>query len=163
MPDTITITGVVGTIPKHIRTTTDLDITSFRVASTQRRFDRRTQSWIDGETNWYTVTAFRSLAVNVVASLEKGQRVLVTGRLRMTPWQKEDRSGTNVEIEADAIGHDLGWGTTSFSRVLTSVRREDDAVATTSMPGELPAEEPEREPDGWAASTAQEHEAQVPF
>jgi single-strand DNA-binding protein len=120
MSDTITITGLVATPPRHILTSEGLSITSFRLASTQRRFDRSQERWIDGETNWYTITSFRQLALNCSTSVEKGQRVLVTGRLRIREWDNGERVGTTIEVEADSIGHDLMWGTASFSRSIVS-------------------------------------------
>jgi len=83
MSDTITLTGVVATDARTITTSEGLAITSFRLASTQRRFDRSTQRWVDGDTNWYTITSFRQLATNASASVKKGERVIVTGRLRI--------------------------------------------------------------------------------
>lgn len=114
--NTITVTGLVATTPRHLVTSEGLPITSFRLASTQRRYDRGTQTWIDGETNWYTVTSFRQLAINVVASVTKGQRVVLTGTLRIRDWESGDRAGTTVEIDAEHIGHDLAWGTSVFTR-----------------------------------------------
>lgn len=116
MNDTITITGLVATTPKHIVTSEQMTVTSFRLATTQRRFDTEEQKWVDGDTNWYTVTAFRDLAVNVIGSIVKGQRILVTGRLRVRDWATDDKSGTNVEVEAETMGHDLRWGDAQFTR-----------------------------------------------
>jgi single-strand DNA-binding protein len=130
MTDTLTLTGLVATTPRHLTTSEGLQITSFRLASTQRRFDRGSQKWIDGETNWYTVTAFRQLALNVVASVMKGQRVVVSGRLRIRDWESGDRAGTTVEIDADALGHDIAWGTSVFTRsVASTVANDGDASA----------------------------------
>ncbi|QEE61499.1 single-stranded DNA-binding protein [Salinibacterium sp. dk2585] len=137
MTDTITLTGLVATEPKHLTTSEGLPITSFRLVSTQRRYDRAAQSWVDGDTNWYTVTAFRRLASNASVSLQKGQRVLLTGRLRLRDWQSGDRSGLTVEVEAESIGHDLMWGTASFSRnsvVVSAPEERADAPAETSDP-----------------------------
>lgn len=114
--DTITITGLVATSPRHITTGEGLTISSFRLASTHRRFDKDTEKWIDGETNWFTVTCFRQLALHVGSSVGKGDRVLVTGTLRVRDWDNGERVGTTVEVEADSIGHDLVWGTATFSR-----------------------------------------------
>jgi single-strand DNA-binding protein len=71
---------------------------------------------VDGETNWFTVSSFRALATNAAGSVVKGDRVVVSGRLRVRDWKNTDRSGTNVEIEADALGHDLSWGTSVYTR-----------------------------------------------
>jgi single-strand DNA-binding protein len=131
MSDTITVTGLVATTPKLIVTSEGLAITNFRFASAQRRYDRGQSKWVDGETNWYTVTAFRQLATNVAGSLQKGQRIVVTGRLRVRDWTQDDKKGTNVEIDAEAIGHDLSWGTAAFTRSASAAVAEDapDALA----------------------------------
>jgi len=120
MSDTITVTGLIATTPRHIVTSEGLPITSFRLASSQRRFDKATERWVDASTNWYTVTAFRTLAVNAYASLNKGDRIVVVGRLKIRDWQTDDRTGTNVEIEAETLGHDLFWCTAEAKRVVVS-------------------------------------------
>jgi single-strand DNA-binding protein len=119
MSDLITVTGLVATVPRHLVTSEGLAICSFRLASTQRRFDRSKDRWIDAETNWYTISTFRQLATNAAGSISKGERVIATGRLRIREWENGDKSGTTIEIEADAIGHDLSWGTTAFSRSIS--------------------------------------------
>ena len=73
MTDLITLTGLVATTPRHIVTSEGLSITSFRLASSQRRYDRSAERWIDGETNWYTITSFRQLALNSAPSIQKGR------------------------------------------------------------------------------------------
>ena len=109
MTDLITLTGLVATTPRHITTSEGLAITSFRLASSQRRYDREQQRWIDGDTNWYTVSSFRNLAQNAATSVSKGDRVVLTGRVRIRDWENTDRSGTTVEVEAESVGHDLTW------------------------------------------------------
>ncbi|HSP74738.1 MAG TPA: single-stranded DNA-binding protein [Cryobacterium sp.] len=116
MSDSITVTGIVATTPRHLVTSSGLAITSFRLASSQRRFDRVKQTWVDAETNWYTVSSFRQLAHNVVSSVQKGEHVVVAGRLRIRPWENADRNGTSVEVEAEAVGHDLAWCSTAYTR-----------------------------------------------
>jgi single-strand DNA-binding protein len=130
MSDIITLTGLVATTPRHLVTTEGLSITSFRLASNQRRFDRSQEKWIDGDTNWYTVTAFRQLAMNAAGSISKADRVLITGRLRIREWESGDRAGTSVEIEAESLGHDLAWGTATFVR---SVKLAPAASATEAQ------------------------------
>jgi single-strand DNA-binding protein len=120
MTDNITLTGLVATTPRHLTTSEGLAITSFRLASSQRRFDRASNRWVDGDTNWYTVSSFRALAENAANSVSKGDRVIVTGKLRIRDWENTDRSGTTVEVEADALGHDLTWGVASYTRNSTS-------------------------------------------
>jgi single-strand DNA-binding protein len=95
------------------------------LASSKRRFDRSKNSWIDGETNWFTVTCFRQLAINTAASVSKGDRICTTGRLKVRDWDNGERTGTSVEIEAEVLGHDLSWGNAVFTR--TVLAREEPA------------------------------------
>lgn len=118
MTENITVSGLVATTPRHLITQDGLPITSFRMAASSRRFDREQAKWIDGETNWYTITAFRQLAINLATSVSKGERVMVTGKLRIRDWDNGERAGTSVEIEAEHLGHDLLWGTASFTRTV---------------------------------------------
>ena len=118
MSDTYTVAGLVATTPRHLVTQDGLPITSFRLASSVRKFDRSQSKWIDGETNWFTITSFRQLAVNAASSVNKGERILVTGKLRIRDWDNGERTGTSVEIEAEALGHDLVWGTSAFTRTV---------------------------------------------
>jgi single-strand DNA-binding protein len=94
------------------------------MAASHRRFDQSQNRWVDGETNWYTVTAFRQLAINMAGSISKGERIIVTGKLRVRDWDNGERAGTSVEIEAESVGHDLTWGTAQFTR--TVLVREPD-------------------------------------
>jgi single-strand DNA-binding protein len=125
-----------------------LPITSFRLAASQRRFDRTKNQWIDGDTNWYTVTAFRQLAINVAGSVAKGERIVVSGKLRVRDWDNGERAGTSVEIEADSIGHDLTWGSSVFTRTVL-VREVDPADDESSN-----ADESETEADSGSASSS---------
>ncbi len=114
--NTVTLTGVVATEPRHLITAGGVPISSFRLASTPRRFDSTEQKWTDGDTNWFTVTTYRQLAINSAESIKKGDRVLVRGAVRVREWESGETNGTTVEVEADALGHDLTWGTTQLVR-----------------------------------------------
>ena len=131
MSEHIAVTGLVATTPRHLVTQDGLPITSFRLASSQRRFDRSQNKWIEGETNWYTVSAFRQLAINESTSVSKGDRVIVIGKLHVRDWDNGERAGTSVEVEAEAVGHDLNWGTSSFTRTIL-VREVTDEESTGS-------------------------------
>jgi len=64
------------------------------------------------------VTAFRQLAINSAGSVAKGDRVIVSGKLRVRDWDNGERAGTSVEIEADGLGHDMSWGSSVFTRTV---------------------------------------------
>jgi single-strand DNA-binding protein len=133
--ENITVSGLVATTPRHLITQDGLPITSFRLAASSRRFDREAGKWVDGETNWYTVTGFRQLAINLATSVSKGERIMVAGRLRVRDWDNGERAGTSVEIEAEHLGHDLLWGTAAFTRtvLVNDSEPEDEAEENSKV------------------------------
>jgi single-strand DNA-binding protein len=145
MTDLVTVTGVVGSDPRHTVTAAGLAITNFRLASTRRYFDRASGQWTDGETNWYTVASFRQLALNTATSLRKGERVVVHGRLRVRAWETAEKSGTAIEIEADSVGHDLAWGVSDYSKTTASRAAESAPEPESSDASPV---------DAWAAGSA---------
>jgi single-strand DNA-binding protein len=137
MSESFTVSGLVATTPRHLVTQEGLPITSFRLASSKRRFDKTKKIWVDGETNWFTINSFRQLAINSASSISKGDRIVVSGRLKVRDWDNGERSGTSVEIEADCLGHDLVWGTSEFSRtVLVREDPEDDEPEENELDSE---------------------------
>jgi len=143
MSETITVAGNLAADPER-RTTAGGDaVVSFRVGSTQRRLDKDTGQWVDAYTNWFHVSAFRSLAENALLSLRKGDRVIVTGTLRLRTWENDSRSGVTADIDAAAIGPDLRWGTTVFTRRARGEDRNDSR-------GESPAPTGAVDAAGWA-------------
>jgi len=123
------VAGLVATTPRHLVTQDGLPITSFRLAASHRRFDRSQNKWVDGETNWFTVTSFRQLAINSAGSISKGDRVMVFGKLRVRDWDNGERAGTSVEVEADNVGHDLCWGSSVFTRTVLTREPESEEEA----------------------------------
>jgi single-strand DNA-binding protein len=113
----MTICGNVVDTPNLNKTKSGHLVANFRVASTPRRFDREKGTWVDGDTVYITVTAWRAMAENVAQSLQKGQPVIVYARFCQRDWIKDERRQTRHELEAIAVGHDLSRGTASFERV----------------------------------------------
>jgi single stranded DNA-binding protein (ssb) len=125
MSDQITIVGTVVNDPERRRTSGGVTVANLRVASNVRRRDEATGSWVDGHTNWYSVSAYRGLAEHTLASVRKGQRVVVVGAFKLREWESNGRQGVAAEIDAFSLGHDLLWGTSTFTR-------QERAVGVTS-------------------------------
>lgn len=145
MQDSITVVGTVASTPERRRTATGVAVAHFRLASTRRRRDQGTGEWRDDGTNWYSVSAYRTLAEHALASIEKGHRVIVTGSFRLREWEAGEKRGKEAEIDADALGHDLLWGTTTYVReragtaaVPTTTPPSDDEVGWAPAPGDGP-------------------------
>ena len=111
MTDTqITVTGNVGYDPNHKVLASGAVVADFRVATTPRRYDKATEQWRDQETMWFGVTCWRTLADNVAASVRKGDRVVVTGKLTQRTYEKDGERRTVMEIDASAVGFELTRG-----------------------------------------------------
>ena len=113
---TITLQGWLGS-DVELRRAGDVPVASFRLACTPRRFNRRTENWSDGITQWYTVNVWRGLAENAAASLRRGDPVVVTGRMQLHTYvNKQDVEVVVFEVDATHLGHDLSRGTSAFTR-----------------------------------------------
>ncbi len=121
----ITIVGNVARPPKLRTVASGHFVTDFRVASTPRRLDKATQTWSDGETLWFAVSAWRALAEHCAASLRTGDRVIVTGRLASRTWQGEDGGDhTALEVDATTIGLDLSRGNATYDKGAVGVTED---------------------------------------
>ena len=79
----------------------------FGVAVNRRWQDRQTGEWVES-TSFFNVVAWRDLAENIVLSLSKGSRVVVSGRLEQRSWTDDnDRVRSQVEIVADDVAVSL--------------------------------------------------------
>ena len=110
------VTGNVATEPKFTTTTDGIPVASFRLAASERKFDRETNRWVDGSVTWYSVVCWRHVAENVASSLQKGDPVVIVGRLSLREWEQDGRAGSTLDLTADVIGHDLTRGTSTFAR-----------------------------------------------
>lgn len=100
-----------------LRDAGEVRVATFRVACTPRRYQRRSDTWVDGDTQWYTVNAWRGLADNCAQSLRRGDPVVVHGRLNAQLWTSSAGvEVTSFEVDAAFVGHDLNRGIGQFTR-----------------------------------------------
>jgi single-strand DNA-binding protein len=92
-------------------------VANFTIASTPRSFDSASNEWKDGETLFLRANAWREMGENVAASLTKGSRVIVSGRLKSRSYEtKEGEKRTVIELEVDEIGASLRYAEVNISR-----------------------------------------------
>ncbi|WP_017794447.1 single-stranded DNA-binding protein [Leucobacter salsicius] len=132
----VCVVGTVATDPKLTKSAGRAAFCSFRLACNERRYDTEKQDWVDSDTNWYTINSFRGLADHAVASFAKGDRVMVTGRLRVRDWTNGEKTGTSTVVEAEALGHDLRWGTSVFTKLTVAQSPEESDPQPTSETGD---------------------------
>ena len=104
----ITIVGNLVADPELRFTPSGQPVATFRVASTPRFMDRETQEWKDGDSLFLSCNVWRQAAENVAESLQRGMRVIVSGRLRQRNYEtKEGEKRTVYEVEVDDVGPSL--------------------------------------------------------
>ena len=116
--NTISLRGFVTAEPKFWQSSpTQTPLAEIRLGHTPRRLNRATGEWEDGDTSFYTVKCWRRLAVNVRGSLRKGDMVIIRGKFVTRTWvDDQQRTRTQLQVEADSVGHDLAYGWSNFIR-----------------------------------------------
>ncbi|TWG97435.1 single-strand DNA-binding protein [Nocardioides sp. J9] len=112
----VTVQGWVANVPM-VREVGGVPVINFRVGCTPRHYQRQSDTWVDGPTQWYGVSAWRRLATHAGASLKQGDAVVVQGRLNHRTYV--NKNGVEVlamEIDATVVGHDLTRGTSTFTK-----------------------------------------------
>jgi single-strand DNA-binding protein len=122
----VTLQGWLGS-DVTVRQAGESTVATFRLGCTPRRYSKKTEGWVDGETQWYSVNAWRALADHCAGSLQRGDPVVVFGRLNVEIWtNKAGIEVSSLTVDATFVGHDLNRGTSQFTK---SARSEQPAQA----------------------------------
>ena len=117
----ITIVGNLVDDPELRFTPAGQPVARFRVASTPRFRDNASGEWKDGDSLFLTCNVWRQAAENVAESLQRGMRVIVSGRLRQRTYEtKEGEKRTVYEIEVDDVGPSLRNASAKVNRAQRS-------------------------------------------
>ena len=117
----ITIAGNLVDDPELRFTPAGQPVARFRVASTPRFRDNSTGEWKDGDSLFLTCNVWRQAAENVAESLQRGMRVIVSGRLRQRSYEtKEGEKRTVYEVEVDDVGPSLRNASAKVNRIARS-------------------------------------------
>jgi single-strand DNA-binding protein len=141
----ITLRGYVTAEPKFWQNSpTQAPVAEIRIGSTPRRLNRETGEWLDGDTSYYTVKCWRRLAVNVASCLRKGDMVLVRGKVVTRTWlDDQQRTRSQMQVEADSVGHDLSFGWSHFNRGVQIPRDAAQRLADGEMSRQAGPNDPE--------------------
>ncbi len=113
----ITIVGNLTNDPELRFTPSGAAVASFTVASTPRFLDKATNEWKDGDALFLRCSLWRQAAENAAESLQRGARVIVTGRLKQRSFEtKEGEKRTVVEVDVDEIGPSLKYATAKVNK-----------------------------------------------
>ena len=112
----VTVVGNVATDVVLRHTQDGIPFAGFGVVSTERRFDKTSGAWSDGNKLFVWVTGWKRLGTGAATSLKKGDPVLINGRLHVEEYEKEGEKRTTVKVEAYAIGPNLAFCTADAQR-----------------------------------------------
>lgn len=132
----ITLVGNVTRDPELRYTASGQAMAKFGLAVNRRWQNRQTQAWEEA-TSFFDIVAWREMAENIGESVQKGARVVVTGRLEQRSWESQDGDKrSTVEVVADEVGPSLRWATA------TVVRNERRGGGEGGASGPPPPREP---------------------
>lgn len=121
---------IIGNLTADPRENRDSSGVQFAVASNHRWRDRDGEQHVD--TTFKDCIAWGDLGQHVLASLHKGDRVFVYGRIEQQAYEAQDSRGETVKrvrdrLVIEAVGPDLRFATAEVTRI---------ARATTDTPVE---------------------------
>jgi len=141
---TITLIGNLTDDPELRFTPSGAAVAKFRVASTPRIMDRQSGEWKDGEPLFLSCNVWRQMAEHVAESLQRGARVILSGRLRQRTYEtREGEKRTVFELEVDEIGPSLRYATAKVQKM----SRSSSGGGGFGASGGAPADDP------WATAT----------
>ena len=112
----VTIIGNLTGDPELRYVSSGTPVASFTVASTPRSLNRQTNQWEDGEAMFVRCSVWREYAENVAASLTKGMRVIVTGKLGTHSYEHQGVKRSDLVMNVDEVGPSLRSATTQITR-----------------------------------------------
>ena len=118
----ITVIGNLTADPELRFTPSGAAVANFTVASTPRTFDRQSNEWKDAETLFMRCSVWREAAENVAESLQRGARVIVSGRLVSRSWEDKEsgQKRSVMEMQVDEVGPSLRYATAKVNKTQRS-------------------------------------------
>jgi single-strand DNA-binding protein len=139
----ITVVGNLTADPELRFTPSGAAVASFTIASTPRTFDRNSNEWKDGEALFLRCSIWRQAAENVAESLQRGMRVIASGRLKQRSYEtREGEKRTVVELEVDEIGPSLRYATAKVNRTQRGSGGGGFGASGSDSSGGAPADDP---------------------
>lgn len=117
MPDnTVTLVGNVTRSPELRFIPSGQATATFGLAVNRRWQNQQSKEW-EESTSFFNIVCWREMAENVSESIQKGARILVTGRIEQRSWETpEGDKRSQVEVIADELGPSLRWATAQVVR-----------------------------------------------
>jgi len=112
--NTVTLCGNLTREPEFVQTSTGTALVRASMATNHRK--QVGGKWED-EPSYFDLVLFGDQAMNVLESLHQGDRVMVTGRLKWSSWEKDGQKRSKIEVVVDEIGPSLRWAQAQPTKV----------------------------------------------
>lgn len=114
-----TIVGNLTDAPELRFTPQGAAVAKFRLASTPRFLDKASNEWRDGDPLFLDCVVWRQMAEQVAESLDRGHRVIATGRLKQESWEDKNGGGkrSKLILEVDDVGPSLRYATAAVKKM----------------------------------------------
>lgn len=128
---TVTVIGTLVADPELRFTPSGHGVANFTVAANDRKKDPNSGEWVDGDATFLRCSIWRQAAENVAESLHRGDRVIVTGRLKQREYEKDGQKRSAFELEVDEVGPSLKWAQAKVAKVRSSAGGASKATPAT--------------------------------
>ena len=160
----ITVVGNLTADPELRFTPSGAAVASFTIASTPRTFDRNSNEWKDGEALFLRCSIWRQAAENVAESLQRGMRVIASGRLKQRSYEtREGEKRTVIELDVEEIGPSLKYATAKVNRTQRGSSSGGGFGASGSDSGSFSGGGPSDDPWGSAPPSSGGFSDEPPF
>lgn len=135
----VTVIGTVTADPELRFIQSGAAVANFTVAANDRRKNKQTGEWEDGDATFLRCNVWRDHAEHVAESLTRGMRVIVVGQLKQRSYETNDGEKRTVfELEVEEVGPALKWAT---AKVEKAGQRKPASASSQSAPPPLPGED----------------------
>lgn len=149
MSTPITFTGNLTNDPELKFTGQGQALVNFTVAVNERKLNKETNQWEDGDSTFFNCSAFRQLAENVADSLGRGMRVIVSGKIKQRSYEKDGQKFTVFQVEVDEVGPSLKYASAKVTKLernqrqanVSNSRNDDPWVAPNNDPWTAPVQD----------------------
>jgi single-strand DNA-binding protein len=119
---TITVVGNLTSDPELRFLASGIGVAAFTVASTPRQLDKQSGEWKDGTPTFLDCKVWREAGEHVAESLQRGARVIVTGRLKQESWEDREsgQKRSKFVLDVEEIGPSLRYATAKIQKMQRS-------------------------------------------
>ena len=130
--NTVTLVGTITQDLELRHTPNGAAVLDINIAQ-NKRTRQPDGTWVDGDAMFFVCTVWRDMAEHANATLGKGMRIIVTGKLDYQTWESDGQNRNKIKVLVDEIGPSLRWATANVERTSGS-SSGDTAPSTENIP-----------------------------